>query len=159
MLKSTSIVSQGKPSPIHFRLSIHYWIINALGKFSIGTDSSKRAQIGQTALRLLTNARSRRTIRFCTSLVLRVSLVSVLRHFSFGSKWFMIHDLWLWLRLWLWLNIGTFWYHSHLSTQYCDGLRGAFVVYDPEDPHKLLYDVDDGLYFILKTFLTTHHWC
>ncbi|EIN14729.1 laccase [Punctularia strigosozonata HHB-11173 SS5] len=21
---------------------------------------------------------------------------------------------------------GTFWYHSHLSTQYCDGLRGAF---------------------------------
>ena len=24
---------------------------------------------------------------------------------------------------------GNFWYHSHLSTQYCDGLRGAFVVY------------------------------
>ncbi|KAJ7673382.1 laccase [Mycena rosella] len=22
---------------------------------------------------------------------------------------------------------GTFWYHSHLSTQYCDGLRGPFV--------------------------------
>ncbi|KAF9259962.1 laccase [Marasmius fiardii PR-910] len=38
---------------------------------------------------------------------------------------------------------GTFWYHSHLSTQYCDGLRGPFIVYDPNDPHKSLYDVDD----------------
>ncbi|KAJ3482309.1 hypothetical protein NLI96_g7060 [Meripilus lineatus] len=39
---------------------------------------------------------------------------------------------------------GTFWYHSHLTTQYCDGLRGPMVVYDPNDPHKDLYDVDDG---------------
>ncbi|KAG7443320.1 Cupredoxin [Guyanagaster necrorhizus] len=23
---------------------------------------------------------------------------------------------------------GTFWYHSNLSIQYCDGLRGPFVV-------------------------------
>ncbi|KAJ7828953.1 laccase [Mycena olivaceomarginata] len=38
---------------------------------------------------------------------------------------------------------GTFWYHSHLSTQYCDGLRGPLVVYDPSDPHASLYDVDD----------------
>ncbi|KAL0577424.1 ferroxidase, multicopper oxidase [Marasmius crinis-equi] len=38
---------------------------------------------------------------------------------------------------------GTFWYHSHLSTQYCDGLRGAMVIYDPQDPHAGLYDVDD----------------
>ncbi|KAF9530273.1 multicopper oxidase-domain-containing protein [Crepidotus variabilis] len=38
---------------------------------------------------------------------------------------------------------GTFWYHSHHSTQYCDGLRGPLVVYDPNDPHKALYDVDD----------------
>jgi iron transport multicopper oxidase len=57
---------------------------------------------------------------------------------------------------------GTFWYHSHLctlfflfffpvisryswiffglATQYCDGLRGPFVVYDPNDPHSSLYD-------------------
>ena len=42
------------------------------------------------------------------------------------------------------MRIGTFWYHSHLSTQYCDGLRGAFVVYDPQDPYLSLYDVDDG---------------
>ena len=39
---------------------------------------------------------------------------------------------------------GTFWYHSHLSTQYCDGLRGPMVIYDSEDPHLDLYDVDDG---------------
>ncbi|KAJ3766447.1 Cu-oxidase-domain-containing protein [Lentinula raphanica] len=38
---------------------------------------------------------------------------------------------------------GTFWYHSQLSVQYVDGLRGALVVYDPEDPLKHLYDVDD----------------
>ena len=31
-----------------------------------------------------------------------------------------------------------------MSTQYCDGLRGAIVVYDPQDPHASLYDVDDG---------------
>lgn len=28
-------------------------------------------------------------------------------------------------------------YHSHLHAQYCDGLRGPFIVYDPEDPHKV----------------------
>ena len=39
---------------------------------------------------------------------------------------------------------GTFWYHSHISSQYCDGLRGPLVVYDPNDPNKHLYDVDDG---------------
>ncbi|KAJ6560258.1 laccase [Mycena capillaripes] len=39
---------------------------------------------------------------------------------------------------------GTFWYHSHLSTQYCDGLRGPLIIYDPNDPHKSLYDVDDA---------------
>ncbi|KAJ7054968.1 laccase [Mycena amicta] len=39
---------------------------------------------------------------------------------------------------------GTFWYHSHLSMQYCDGLRGPLIIYDPKDPHKNLYDVDDA---------------
>ncbi|KAF8071931.1 Cu-oxidase-domain-containing protein [Lyophyllum atratum] len=38
---------------------------------------------------------------------------------------------------------GTFWYHSELSVQYVDGLRGALIVYDPADPHRSLYDVDD----------------
>ncbi|KAJ3485885.1 hypothetical protein NLI96_g4634 [Meripilus lineatus] len=48
---------------------------------------------------------------------------------------------------------GTFWYHSHLSTQYCDGLRGAFVVYDPNDPNAHLYDVDDE-----STVITLADW-
>nr|QPA20085.1 laccase 2 [Amylostereum areolatum] len=48
---------------------------------------------------------------------------------------------------------GTFWYHSHFSTQYCDGLRGAFVVYDPEDPHAWMYDVDDE-----STVITLADW-
>ncbi|KAJ3530214.1 hypothetical protein NMY22_g8668 [Coprinellus aureogranulatus] len=55
---------------------------------------------------------------------------------------------------------GTFWYHSHhrkpdlvsenaafliplTVSQYCDGLRGAMVVYDPTDPHRNRYDVDN----------------
>nr|UOI87915.1 laccase [Porogramme subargentea] len=48
---------------------------------------------------------------------------------------------------------GTFWYHSHLSTQYCDGLRGPIVVYDPNDPHADLYDVDDD-----STVITLVDW-
>ncbi|KAJ7888182.1 laccase [Mycena olivaceomarginata] len=48
---------------------------------------------------------------------------------------------------------GTFWYHSHLSTQYCDGLRGPLVVYDTDDPHASLYDVDDE-----STVITLADW-
>ncbi|KAK0224304.1 laccase lcc5 [Armillaria fumosa] len=48
---------------------------------------------------------------------------------------------------------GTFWYHSHLSTQYCDGLRGPFIIYDPDDPHAGLYDVDDE-----TTILSLSDW-
>ncbi|KAE9383096.1 hypothetical protein BT96DRAFT_844561, partial [Gymnopus androsaceus JB14] len=38
---------------------------------------------------------------------------------------------------------GTFWYHSHLSVQYGDGLRRPLVIYDNDDPHRNRYDVDD----------------
>ncbi|EMD37153.1 laccase [Gelatoporia subvermispora B] len=48
---------------------------------------------------------------------------------------------------------GTFWYHSHLVDQYCDGLRGPLVVYDPHDPHKDLYDVDNE-----DTVITLADW-
>ncbi|KAL0069278.1 hypothetical protein AAF712_003643 [Marasmius tenuissimus] len=48
---------------------------------------------------------------------------------------------------------GTFWYHSHHRAQYCDGLRGAMVVYDPYDPYKKLYDVDDE-----NTIITLSDW-
>ncbi|KAH9053264.1 Cupredoxin, partial [Lactarius vividus] len=49
---------------------------------------------------------------------------------------------------------GTYWYHSHFRAQYCDGLRGPLVVYDPEDPHASRYDVDDE-----DTIITLADWC
>nr|BAI66147.1 laccase [Pleurotus salmoneostramineus] len=49
---------------------------------------------------------------------------------------------------------GTFWYHAHLSTQYCDGLRGAFVVYDHiRDRLKYGYLVDNE-----DTVITLADW-
>ncbi|KAJ7148456.1 laccase [Mycena crocata] len=33
---------------------------------------------------------------------------------------------------------GTYWYHSHLSTQYCDGLRGAMVVYEIDNESTVI---------------------
>ncbi|KAJ7181074.1 laccase [Mycena filopes] len=48
---------------------------------------------------------------------------------------------------------GTYWYHSHLSTQYCDGLRGAMVLYDNADPQRHLYDFDDA-----STVITLADW-
>ncbi|KAH7922075.1 laccase [Leucogyrophana mollusca] len=48
---------------------------------------------------------------------------------------------------------GTFWYHSHYSVQYCDGLRGPLIIYDPQDPHLDLYDVDDE-----STIITLMDW-
>ncbi|KAF8493485.1 laccase [Russula emetica] len=48
---------------------------------------------------------------------------------------------------------GTFWYHSHFRDQYCDGLRGPLIIYDPDDPHKDLYDVDDD-----DTVITLADW-
>ncbi|KAF8267114.1 laccase 1 [Lactarius quietus] len=48
---------------------------------------------------------------------------------------------------------GTFWYHSHFKTQYCDGLRGPLVIYDANDPHLGLYDVDNE-----STVITLADW-
>ncbi|KAF2683691.1 multicopper oxidase [Lentithecium fluviatile CBS 122367] len=47
---------------------------------------------------------------------------------------------------------GTYWYHSHVRGQYPDGLRGAFIVDDPDDPHKDLYDEE-----IVLTFSDWYH--
>ncbi|KAI0258277.1 laccase [Gloeopeniophorella convolvens] len=49
---------------------------------------------------------------------------------------------------------GTYWYHSHYRNQYCDGLRGALVIYDPDDPQADLYDVDDAE----STVITLADW-
>ncbi|KIJ65365.1 multicopper oxidase [Hydnomerulius pinastri MD-312] len=48
---------------------------------------------------------------------------------------------------------GTYWYHSHYSSQTCDGLRGPLVIYDPKDPYRHMYDVDDE-----STVITLADW-
>ncbi|KAJ7499908.1 laccase [Mycena latifolia] len=48
---------------------------------------------------------------------------------------------------------GTYWFHSHLSTQYVDGERGTLVISDPDDPLKDLWDVDDA-----GTVITLADW-
>ncbi|CAK5265814.1 unnamed protein product [Mycena citricolor] len=48
---------------------------------------------------------------------------------------------------------GTYWYHSHLATQYCDGLRGPIVIYDHKDPYRHAYDIDDE-----NTVITLADW-
>ncbi|KAJ7124453.1 laccase [Mycena epipterygia] len=67
---------------------------------------------------------------------------------------------------------GTYWFHSHLSTQYVDGARGVLVICkhisisfritglinmlftdDPDDPQKDLWDVDDA-----STIITLADW-
>ncbi|KAF8141342.1 laccase [Boletus edulis] len=42
---------------------------------------------------------------------------------------------------------------SHHELQYCDGLRGPLIIYDPHDPHADLYDVDDE-----NTIITLADW-
>ncbi|KAH9991899.1 laccase [Russula vinacea] len=51
---------------------------------------------------------------------------------------------------------GTYWYHSHYQAQYCDGLRGPLVIYDPNDPHRHLYDFDDE--FTVITLADWYHY-
>ncbi|KAL0571166.1 hypothetical protein V5O48_010793 [Marasmius crinis-equi] len=48
---------------------------------------------------------------------------------------------------------GNHWYRSHLSVQYVDGLRGPLIIYDPQDPQRHLYDVDDA-----TTVVTLADW-
>ncbi|KAH9963713.1 Cupredoxin [Lactifluus volemus] len=48
---------------------------------------------------------------------------------------------------------GTYWYNSQLNAQSCDGLRGPLVIYDPNDPHRGLYDIDNE-----GTIITLGDW-
>lgn len=45
---------------------------------------------------------------------------------------------------------GTYWYHSHVDGQYPDGLRGALIVHDPENPYADQFDEE--------LFLTLSDW-
>ncbi|CAF1422576.1 unnamed protein product [Adineta ricciae] len=40
---------------------------------------------------------------------------------------------------------GTFWYHSHYAMQYGDGLKGALIIKDPDDPWKSYYQDEEVL--------------
>ena len=33
-------------------------------------------------------------------------------------------------------QVGSFWYHSHTQGQYMDGMRGTFIIEDPDHPYK-----------------------
>ncbi|OMP82929.1 Iron transport multicopper oxidase FET3 [Diplodia seriata] len=47
---------------------------------------------------------------------------------------------------------GTYWYHSHNRGQYPDGLRGPFIVRDPDSPFKDDYDEE-----VVLTFSDWYH--
>ena len=77
------------------------------------------------------NALSRQRTRFCTTLVSTSKLVPTgIIHISVRCPI-------------------SFAFDCHLTclaaTQYCDGLRGVFILDDPDGPYKHLYDVDDGV--------------
>ncbi|CAF3645177.1 unnamed protein product [Rotaria sp. Silwood1] len=58
---------------------------------------------------------------------------------------------------------GTYWYHSHFSIQYGDGLWGALIIKDPNDPWKKHYNDEEilqltdwyhtSVYILLKPYL------
>ncbi|KAG1739436.1 laccase [Suillus paluster] len=50
-------------------------------------------------------------------------------------------------------QVGTYWYHSHYGVQYCDGLRGPMIIYDPDDPYRFSYDIDNE-----STIITLMDW-
>ncbi|KAL2020766.1 hypothetical protein VTK56DRAFT_7964 [Thermocarpiscus australiensis] len=59
---------------------------------------------------------------------------------------------------------GTYWYHSHIHGQYPDGLRGPFIVHDPDSPFRDMYDEElvmsvsdwyhDPMHGLLKRFMS-----
>ena len=98
--------------------------------------SFKMVLIGQMDQLLSTNALLPLVILFCMTSESLIKLVSENGQFVRYIRTAVKH------------LSGTFWYHSHLSTQYCDGLRGVLVIYDPHDPHRHLYDIDNGEFII-----------
>ncbi|KAJ3332451.1 hypothetical protein HDU76_000214 [Blyttiomyces sp. JEL0837] len=49
-------------------------------------------------------------------------------------------------------QVGTYWWHAHLMGQYVDGLRGPFIIKDPQGPYNTLYDED-----LTMTLTDFHH--
>ncbi|CAB4495419.1 unnamed protein product [Rhizophagus irregularis] len=61
-------------------------------------------------------------------------------------------------------QVGTHWYHAHETMQYVDGVFGALIIHDPDDPFKSEYDEEiivmlndyhhTNAQILLKQFLT-----
>lgn len=64
-------------------------------------------------------------------------------------------------------QVGSFWYHSHTKGQYMDGMRGAFIIDDPDNPYADDYDEDiiinlaewyhDNITTLTKSFLNLYN--
>ncbi|CAG8717334.1 46324_t:CDS:2 [Gigaspora margarita] len=39
-------------------------------------------------------------------------------------------------------QVGTYWWHSHYMAQYIDGILGAMIIHDPDDPNLKDYDYE-----------------
>lgn len=96
--------------------------------FSIGMGSSKGGRIGQMAHHSLRNVPSLPTTHLFTSSTLESKLV------PFGITPICVSTA----------NRPKQYTYRISATQFCDGLKGPLIVYDPHDPHAHLYDVDDG---------------
>ena len=125
MARTTSIVSYA-----HF-LRLY------LTSISIGMASFNKQRTGPMELLLLANARLRLiTHSFMSSMLSNLVLTGITRIYV------SLHSL-------IPKIFANNWYQA---TQYCDGLRGALVIYDLDDPHCALYDVDDGKLILLLLF-------
>ncbi|AWU73536.1 hypothetical protein CAS74_001338 [Pichia kudriavzevii] len=64
-------------------------------------------------------------------------------------------------------QVGTYWYHSHSNGQYMDGMRGAFIIEDPDDPYKANYTQEktialaewyhDNIFTLTESFLDLYN--
>ena len=99
---------------------------------SIGMVSYRRTPTMPMVAILSTSAPLYQTKAFCIT-----SRSQTKRYFSLGHVCRISTGSRPWFQ-------GTFWYHSHFEAQYCDGLRGALIIDDPDDPQQDLYDIDNG---------------
>ena len=98
--------------------------MNTLYSRSTGTVCSKKGLTGLMAQLVSLSAPLRRAILFCTS-----SAYLTRREHS-GTTHIIVRQLTV--------NIQASANLRKIATQYCDGLRGALVIYDPLDPNRLL---------------------
>ena len=55
---------------------------------------------------------------------------------------------------------GTYWYHSHMGSQYGDGLRGLFIIeYDNDDEYnkEFPYEYDEDVTLSVEIIIIWNH--